>query len=156
MHIHWDQLCLYDIFLPAGFYLPSKGLERFCGGDVYVGVHIDSHDMSDPGDMEGRYREPSEVNNIKWSTKVTIIGLECGKNRVPEKKCKSSNVLLSYTFCITKMTTNCSNCSHAHHTPGRSSDIFSRTLVSSFSKHFVSRTSSRDLLFPFWAGYRCV
>ena len=70
-----------------GFYLPSEGLERFCGGDVYVGVHLDSHDTSAPNNMKGRYREPSEVNNIEWSTKVSITGLQCGMNKVPERKC---------------------------------------------------------------------
>ena len=76
------------MFISGGFFLPTKGLERFCGAEVYVGVLLDTYDITFLDNNTGKFREPSEINNVKWSHQVSITGLKCDLNEVPEKKCK--------------------------------------------------------------------
>ena len=72
----------------GGFFLPLRGLERFCESDVYIGVLLDSYNLSDSSSRKGKFYEDSEINNVKWSGKVAITGLNCSLNKASEKKCK--------------------------------------------------------------------
>ncbi|KAK2171731.1 hypothetical protein NP493_1031g00030 [Ridgeia piscesae] len=78
----------------GGFFLPLRGLERFCDGDVYIGVLLDSYNLSDTSSRKGKFYEDSEINNVKWSEKVAITGLNCSLNKASQKKLliKMSNI----------------------------------------------------------------
>jgi len=71
-----------------------RGLERFCDGDVYIGVLLDSYNLSDTSSRKGKFYEDSEINNVKWSEKVAITGLNCSLNKASQKKCKETNCSL--------------------------------------------------------------
>ena len=64
-----------------GLALPRRGLERFCGEDVYVGLVLD------PGNL---LREWDETNNVAVSAKIpaaSVRGLVC-ETHTPDQTCK--------------------------------------------------------------------
>ena len=49
-------------FVPVGFYLPTSGLERFCGSMVKLCVLLDTYDPSDTDNITGQIDEVIETD----------------------------------------------------------------------------------------------